>query len=224
MNAFYQLACALVAWSALSLTAQTAALEALSSLPSEAFQLFPGMPPCFTYLRPGIDLTVYSAVLIEHLALLGQTTEQWQLCVTTRQHPLEHHYRARLTQALHELGIAVASVSAPGVMRLRSALVIHTPPQATLAPWLTPHASAINLDRHRALGHYLAQVTTIGQLEDAVNGELLAGSAELRHSPALRACAAPTPAELAERTEQLASGHATRLAHALARAAQKNRP
>jgi hypothetical protein len=177
MNAFYKLATALVAWSALSLTAQAATLDALASLPSDAFIFSVEHPESFGYMKPGIDLSRYHSVLIEPLALLGKQRDEWLLLVAAPSHPMEQHFRQTMTDALESRGFDIASAPGPDVMRLRLAVSLA---QRNVDP-KQPVQSAFNLDTLAdGVDHYMTQVATVGQVEDSLSGGLLAGSADLR--------------------------------------------
>lgn len=211
MNAFYKLACALVAWSALSLAAQAAAFETLSALPQQAFQVSSAHPERLSYLNPSINLADYRSVMVEPLTLIGKQQGDWTLQVAEAHSQAALRYRLALTEALQQHGVRVVEQAAPGVMRLRLALAIDDQPH----PDLTMQNS-INLE-HLASGvdHYMAHIAAVGQLEDALSGALLAGGVDLKTA----APQASKPSEPLSRTIRLWSqDSAQRLAEALVHA------
>lgn len=184
MNAFYKLATALVAWSALSLTAQATTLDALAALPRDAFIFSIEHPESFGYLKPGIDLTRYRGVLIEPLALLGKQHDEWLLLVAAPTHPMERYFRQAMTAALGARGLEIASAPAPDVMRLRLAMSLSLA-NRNVDP-KQPVQASHNLDLLASgVDHYMTQVAAVGQLEDSLSGDLLAGSADLRAEQSL---------------------------------------
>jgi hypothetical protein len=184
MNAFYKLATALVAWSALSLTAQAATLDALAALPNDAFIFSVEHPESFGYLMPGTDLARYHGVLIEPLALLGKQHDDWLLLVAAPSHPMEQHYRQAMHDALAARGFAVADAPGPGVMRLRLAMSLALA-NRNVDPD-QPIRTSLNLDTLASgVDHYMTQIAAVGQLEDSLSGNLLAGSADLHAEPSL---------------------------------------
>ena len=213
MNAFYKLACALVAWSALSLAAQASAFETLSALPQQAFQVSSAHPERLSYLNPGIDLADYRSVIIEPLTLIGKQQGDWTLQVAAAHSQAAVRYHQALTEALQRYGVAVVEHAAPGVMRLRLALAIGDTPHPGLAM-----QSSINLE-HLASGvdHYMAQVAAVGQLEDAQTGALLAGGVDLKTKQSLLLAANQTEA-LSHTIRLWSQDSAQRLAEALGRA------
>lgn len=210
MNAFYKLACALVAWSALSLSAQAAAMETLSALPQQAFQVSTEHPDRLVYLKPGIDLGAYQAVMIEPLTMLGKQQGDWTLLVAEARSSEAQRYHQALTSALEQHGVQVASQPGPGVMRLRLALAIGDTPHPDLAMQNT-----INLE-HIADGvdHYMAQISAVGQLEDSQSGALLAGGVDLKNQQALNN-SAQTAEPLSHTLSVWTEDSAARLAEAL---------
>jgi len=210
MNSCYKLACALVAWSALSLTAQAASFDALTALPNEAYLSAPDYPDRYLYRLPGIDLSAYHGVLIEPLVLLGQQQGDWTLQIAAQHSAPQRQYRAHLEQQLQQRGIAIASAPGPGVLRLRVALACDEPllgcePQSDARFNLETLASGVD--------HYLAWVSTIAQVEDSQSGQPLVGSVDLKNSPAQHR---PLDQEhLSVMLEGWASAAATRLAQAI---------
>lgn len=172
MNAFYKLACALVAWSALSVAGGSDAASSLSALPSSAFDMAADNPDRFSYLRPGIDLHQYHGVLLAPLTFIAEADGDWSLQRALPDNPLDQHFRQTITQALQTLGIPVVQTAGEEVLRLRLALG-HDPRRSAVEP-------ALDLNQwHDGAAHYLAQIQVAGQVEDSQSGLLLAGSAEL---------------------------------------------
>lgn len=212
MNAFYELACALVAWSALSLTAPAAAMDSLAAMPTDAFSFSVEHPGRFGYLNPGADLSRYRGVLIEPLATLGKEQGDWTLKVVDADHPLERNFHLALADALAARGVPVTDEPAPGVLRLRLALTVGERAHPQLAA-----QSAFNLEQlAHGVDRYMQQVLAVGQIEDAMDGTLLGGSAELR-TTAGRIVPAET-ADLASLVAAWSESSAQRLALALGRA------
>jgi hypothetical protein len=213
MHSFYKLACALVAWSALSLTAQAATQDALSGLPRDAFQRSTEHPDRFIYRTPGTDLHAYHGVLIEPLAFFGKDQGDWKILVAAEDNPVEQHYRAKLTDVLLQHGVAIAEAPGPGIVRLRSALMTS---DGTAPEVLQPCRAEFNL-AHRVNGvnAYLHAITAIAQVEDALNGGLLAGSVDFSNTPFHAPKGSMTQTDLLRLIDHLAEDSGARLARIL---------
>ncbi|TDR81414.1 DUF3313 family protein [Paludibacterium purpuratum] len=173
MNAFYKLACALVAWSALSLSAGAETMQPLSALPASAYNMSEEHPGRFGFVRPDMDLSHYHGVLLEPLSFLTQSENgDWLLLRALPDNPLDRHFRQAMIQALHAHGLTVAEAPAPDVMRLQLALALDARKQ--------PVETALNLATlGDSMAHYLRRVQAVGQVVDSQSNLVLAGSAEL---------------------------------------------
>lgn len=166
-------------------TAQAApdvsARESLLSLPAEALQPNPQQAGQLVYQRPGVNLKMYHSLIIEPLAFIEhQPDGQWQLLQAGEASRIDRAYRDQLQQALQTAGIAVVQEPAPGVARLRVAITgfRHDKPGLAVSDFI-PVKAVFNLAR-KAVGAqpYLLRLSTMGQLEDAQSGILLAGSVD----------------------------------------------
>jgi hypothetical protein len=211
MNSFYKLACALVAWSALSLSAQATAMQSLSALPEQAFQISSTHPEHLGYLSPGVNLANYQSIMIEPLTMLGKHQGDWTVLVAAAQSPEAQRFQQTLTQTLALHGLQVVDQAGPGVMRLRLALSIGDTPHAPLAT-----QNSINLE-HLADGvdHYMAQVAAVGQLEDSLSGALLAGGVDLKDQLSTQHESQIQQPELSQVIRLWTEHSAQRVAHAL---------
>ncbi|MBV8049032.1 MAG: DUF3313 family protein [Paludibacterium sp.] len=173
MNAFYKLACALVAWSAFSLPNGAQAMQPLSALPASAFNISMAHPDRCSFLRPGIDLSNYHSVLIEPLSFLAPGDNgDWLLLRALPGNPLDHHFRQAMTEALRAHGLTVADAPTADAMRLTLALAYDARTQ--------PVETVLNLaELGDGMAHYLTRVQAVGQVADAHSHLALAGSAEL---------------------------------------------
>jgi hypothetical protein len=184
MTAFYKLACALVAWSALSLSSGAQAMQPLSSLPASAFTVSMAHPGRCGFVCPDIDLSVYRSVLIEPLSFLSPSENgDWLLQRALPDNPLDRHFRQAMALALHAHGLTVTDTPAADAMRLSLALAYDA---STM-----PVETVLNLDTlGDGMAHYLTRVQAVGQVADSQSQRVLAGSAELttsaQHHPAGR--------------------------------------
>lgn len=155
--------------------------ESLLSLPAGALQPNPQQTGQLVYHRPGVNLKTYHSLIIEPLAFIEhQPDGQWQLLQAEQASRIDQAYRDQLQQALQAAHIAVVQDAAPGVARLRVAITgfRHDKPGLAVSDFI-PVKAVFNLAR-KAVGAepYLLQVSTLGQLEDAQSGMLLAGSVD----------------------------------------------
>lgn len=177
MNAFYKLACALVAWSALSMSDGALAAQPLSSLPTTAFQMSQAHPERFSFVRPDVDLSQYRGVMLAPLSFIAAASDaDWQLQRARADHPLEQHFRQVMSEALQAQGLALATEPASDILCLKLA-VAHPADPALVA-------ASLDLSRLTdGVAHYLSQVQIVGEVADSHSGLLLAGVAQLGQTP-----------------------------------------
>ncbi|KMN76258.1 hypothetical protein VK98_21945 [Chromobacterium sp. LK11] len=194
--------------------------ENLVLLPSEAFHPSPDHAGQVLYLQPGVDLKRYHGILIEPLIFLGRQADgQWQATAADEHNRLDACYRSSLARALCSEGLPVASSAGPGIARLRVA-VGHMLRELAEADARRPLPAALNLARFADdIDPYLAQVSTVGQLEDSESGLLLAGGVNLLGNNPDPADAQPSNAEwLQQRVDLWSRDHARQMAQHLAAA------
>ncbi|BEV73461.1 MULTISPECIES: DUF3313 family protein [unclassified Paludibacterium] len=176
MNAFYKLACALVAWSALSMSDGALAAQPLSSLPMTAFQMSQEHPERFSFVRPGVDLSQYRGVMLAPLSFIAASGADWQLQRASADHPLEQHFRLVMSEALQAQGLSLAAEPASDILCLKLALAHPADPALV--------AASLDLNRLTdGVAHYLSQVQIVGEVADSHSGLLLAGVAQLGQTP-----------------------------------------
>jgi hypothetical protein len=203
------------AWAASSLPAA----ESLLSLPAGALQPNPQQAGQLVYRKPGIDLKTYHSLIIEPLTFIEhQPDGQWQLLQAGEANRIDRAYRDQLQQALQTAGIAVVQEPAPGVARLRVAITgfRHDKPGLAVSDFI-PVKAVFNLAR-KAIGAepYLLQVSTLGQLEDAQSGMLLAGSVDAIDNAGSKTLDQPITLEMLQNTiTRWSQRNATQLAQQL---------
>ncbi|QOD83557.1 DUF3313 family protein [Chromobacterium haemolyticum] len=221
MKPFFKLACALMASALLANIGHAGDKpENLVLLPSEAFHPSPDHAGQVLYLQPGVDLKRYHGILIEPLIFLGRQADgQWQATAADEHNRLDACYRNSLARALCLEGLPVANAAGPGIARLRVAvgdmLRELAGPDAR-----RPLQASLNLARFADdIDPYLAQVSTIGQLEDSESGLLLAGGVNLLGKELNPDDAQPSNAEwLQQRVDLWSRHHARQMAQHLAAA------
>ncbi|MCP1289283.1 MULTISPECIES: DUF3313 family protein [Chromobacterium] len=221
MKPFFKLACALMASALLANIGHAGEPpENLVLLPSEAFHPNPEHAGQVLYLQPGVDLKRYHGILIEPLIFLGRQADgQWLATAADEHNRLDACYRNSLARALCREGLPVAAAPGPGIARLRVAVgdmlrELAGPKERR------PVKTALNLARFADdIDPYLAQVSTVGQLEDSESGLLLAGGVNLLGKDMDLANAQPSNAEwLQQRVDLWSSHHARQMAQHLAAA------
>jgi hypothetical protein len=187
MKPFFRLACAMIAMGVLNHVAMAEDKQQhLFNLPPEAFQPNPQLPGQMIYLKPGLDLKQYHAVMLEPLSFLERQSDgNWQLLVAAEKNKIDSYYRMRMETALRQERIKVVTEPGPGVARLRLAITGFQQDKPGLSVSdILPIKAAFNLARFATgTDPYLLKVSTMGQLEDAQDHTLLAGGVNLIENP-----------------------------------------
>lgn len=220
MKPFFRLVCATIALSALSHTAMAEEnQEHLFNLPPEAFQPNPKVPGQMIYLKPGVDLKQYHAVILEPLSFLERQTDgNWQLLVSGEKNKIDSYYRMSMETALRKEKIKVVTEPGPGVARLRVAVTGFQQDKPGLSVTdILPIKAAFNLARFATgTDPYLLKVSTMGQLDDSQDGTLLAGGVNMVESPGSKTKDEPITAELLKKMiNDWSAKNARQLARAL---------
>ncbi|POZ63419.1 DUF3313 domain-containing protein [Chromobacterium alticapitis] len=179
--------------------ASAAPKENLFTLPLDAFQPGKMMPDQRVYLKPGIDLKAYNAVLLEPLLFMRQGQDgNWELLQSSDENAITAYFHQRLQAELEAAGVKVALQPAPGVARLRVAVTGMTQDRPGIdAVDLLPVKAVFNLARLAAGKEpYLLKIGSMAQLEDAQDGTLLAGTVNLRENKKSKSKDAPLTLEL----------------------------
>ncbi|OHX11499.1 hypothetical protein BI347_17695 [Chromobacterium sphagni] len=172
---------------ALSLPAQAdnAATDNLFTLPLDAFQQGKLQASQRVYLKPGVDLKTYHAVLLEPLLFLRQDSDGgWRLLQAGDENAIAGYFHQRLQAELAAAGVEIALQPAPGVARLRVAITGLNQDRPGMDPIdLLPVKAVFNLARLAAGKEpYLLKIASMAQLEDSQDAGLLAGTVNLRQS------------------------------------------
>ena len=173
---------------ALSLPARAdlpAQAENLFTLPLDAFQQSKTQPSQRVYLKPGVDLKSYHAVLPEPLLFMRQGPDgNWQLLQPGDENAIAGYFHQRLQAELAAAGVPVALQPAPGVARLRVAITGLSQDRPGVDPIdLLPVKAVFNLARLAAGKEpYLLKIASMAQLEDSQDASLLAGTVNLRQN------------------------------------------
>ncbi|UTH73387.1 DUF3313 domain-containing protein [Chromobacterium sp. IIBBL 290-4] len=174
--------CAAFAFSLPAFAAEQAAPENLFTLPLDAFQQGKQANQR-VYLKPGVDLKSYHAVLPESLLFLRQAKNgQWELLKAGDENAIAAYYQQKLRSELAAAGVPIADAPAPGVVRLRVAMTsVEQDRPGVDAVDLLPIKAVFNLARLAAGKEpYLLKIGSMAQLEDSQDGSLLAGTVNLR--------------------------------------------
>lgn len=166
-------------------TETDAVRDNLFTIPLSAYQLDAKDPSQRVYLRPGVTLSQYQQVIVEAPLFLHQgQDQQWELLQPNEESKIANYFKAKLSIELQKQGIKVVEQADANTMRLRFAVtgLAQTRPGLDLIDVL-PAKAAINIAK-MAVGKepYLLRIGTMAQLEDASNGELLAGSVSLKET------------------------------------------
>lgn len=154
----------------------------LFTLPLEAFKVNPDNKNQKLYLKPGVELKNYHAVIIEPLVFTHhQPDGEWQIVVIEEQSRIAQYFHHSLAAALLAENIAVVTEPGPGIARLRVAIadIMQEKPGLSVTDFV-PIKAIFNIARKAGgVDPYLVKMSTMAQLEDAESHELLAGSVNL---------------------------------------------
>ncbi|MEO9382691.1 DUF3313 domain-containing protein [Chromobacterium phragmitis] len=168
-----------------SLPAWSAPADNLFTVPLDAFQEGKMIPGQQVYLKPGVNLKSYHAVMLEPLLFLRQAENgDWQLLQSGDENAIAAYFHDRLQAELKAAGVEEALRPEPGVARLRVAVTgVSQGRPGVDAMDLLPIKAVFNLARLAAGKEpYLLKIASMAQLEDAQDGSLLAGTVNLRQS------------------------------------------
>lgn len=164
-------------------TPSTIQPELLFNIPKSQFKPLKGYPGQFYYHKPGADLLQYNQIMVAPLVILEQNQhKQWQALVSDENGQAAQLFHQTMTKALQEQGLKVTDQPGPGVVILRVAVThIEQNPQGFEVSDVLPIKMVFNLAR-RATGlqKYIVKLSTLGQLDDAQTGQMVAGGFGLR--------------------------------------------
>lgn len=162
---------------------EAAQRENLFTLPLTAFKTSDENASQKLYVKPGVDLKQYSAVILEPLYFMRQEADgNWELLQSTEENKIAHYYQERMTEELKKVGIPVVDQPGEGVATIRAAVTGMALGRLGLKPLdVLPIKAVANLTR-MAVGKekYLVKIGSMAQMEDSESGDLLAGSVNLR--------------------------------------------
>jgi hypothetical protein len=157
----------------------------LFSVPLEALQPSKDNPSQKLYVKPGVVLKDYKAILLEPMYFMRHDDKgNWELLQSAEESRIASYFQQKMTQELQKTGIAVGTDAGPGVARMRVAVtgLAQERPGVEVSDIL-PVKAVFNLTRIAAGKEpYLMKVGSMAQLEDSESGSLLAGSVNLRQS------------------------------------------
>ncbi|MGC0152426.1 hypothetical protein ACPRNU_08220 [Chromobacterium vaccinii] len=176
MKPFFNLGCALVAWGELCRVARLSQRPGYGA-PQQAFRQGRHNRQ-FLCAAPTQLPGAYRALLLEPLWLLERNRDgRWLLSSTSPGNSLNLRLQALLRGWLPAM--PQAEEAGPAIARLRLVLRGNSGDASPLP--LRPGRSAVELEPlTRGIGAYLEQVSSIVQLEDSLDGRLLAGGVNLR--------------------------------------------
>ncbi|QLI81408.1 DUF3313 domain-containing protein [Chitinibacter fontanus] len=200
-------------------TETDAVRDNLFTIPLSAYQLDAKDPSQRIYLKPGVTLSQYQQVIVEAPLFLHQgQDQQWELLQPNEESKIANYFKAKLSIELQKQGIKVVEQADANTLRLRFAVtgLAQTRPGLDLIDVL-PAKAAINIAK-MAIGKepYLLRIGTMAQLEDASNGELLAGAVNLKETRKTKVKdKAITLDYLEKEIDKITKKSAAQLAHAM---------
>lgn len=163
--------------------AAAAQKENIFTVPLEAFKTSDSNPSRKLYVHADANLKKYHALQLEPLMFMQQSHEgQWELLQANENNEIANYFHAQMVKELKKAGVMVSDVAGPGVARWRIAVtgVTHDKPGLEVTDVL-PIKIVVNVARMAADKElHLTKVGVLTQLDDSVNGQLLAGSADMR--------------------------------------------
>lgn len=182
MKPFFNLGCALVAWTALARLAAVRQTDRnLWRLPMEAFR--PGRhAQQLTYQQSPTALSDYHALIVEPLLLLNRQQDGgWQLLQIAEQESANQIVRQQVAALLQPWPIALTDVATPGVLRLRIAVAARQSRIAQGGQPLNSSHVALQLPCMASnIEPYLQLVSSVSQLEDAMEQGVVAGGVTMQ--------------------------------------------
>ncbi|AXT45778.1 MULTISPECIES: DUF3313 domain-containing protein [Chromobacterium] len=175
--------------------------QTLFSLPLTAFKASDRDASQRLYRAPDAQLNAYKSIVVEPLYFMRhQPDGDWQLLQSGEENRIAAYFQRRMTEELHKVGIPVSREALPDSARLRVAVTGMAQERPGVEPLdILPIKAVFNLGRLAAGKEpYLTKVASMGQLEDANNGKLLAGSVNLRKSDKSRQRGEPVKLESLE--------------------------
>lgn len=200
-------------------TETDAVRDNLFTIPLSAYQLDAKDPSQRIYLKPGVTLSQYQQVIVEAPLFLHQgQDQQWELLQPNEESKIANYFKAKLSIELQKQGIKVVEQADANTLRLRFAVtgLAQTRPGLDLIDVL-PAKAAINIAK-MAIGKepYLLRIGTMAQLEDASNGELVAGAVNLKETRKTKVKdKAITLDYLEKEIDKITKKSAAQLAHAM---------
>lgn len=182
MKPFFNLGCALVAWTALARLAAVRQTDRdLWRLPMDAFRQG-GHPQQLTYQQSPAALSGYHALIVEPLLLLNRQQDGgWQLLQTAEQENANQIMRRQVAALLQAWPIALTDVATAGVLRLRIAVAARQSRIAQDSQPLNSSHVALQLPCMASnIEPYLQLVSSVSQLEDALGRGVVAGGVTMQ--------------------------------------------
>ncbi|NHR03922.1 DUF3313 domain-containing protein [Chromobacterium haemolyticum] len=182
MKPFFNLGCALVAWTALARLAAVRQTDRdLWRLPMAAFRQGRHAQQ-LTYLQSPAALNGYHALIVEPLLLLNRQQDGgWQLLQAAEQEIVNQILRRQVAALLQAWPIALTDVATAGVLRLRIAVAARQSRIAQDSQPLSSSHVALQLPCMASnIEPYLQLVSSVSQLEDAMGRGVVAGGVTMQ--------------------------------------------